>query len=223
MDWNAVAAQLARVPATYKRSGTTFEWLSNSFTMSLLRYSSAADGISAQLVFQNAIGTWLDVWGQLLNVRRKDNEADDDYRIRIQFLLGFPPASLGAQGGKGTPISMENYITYIEGVGGRVAEAFPAPGYQIYVGALTAAAYAQLLNDLKYVRPAGVPFEGFVSSGGTYLDTVNYLGAPKITGAYLLNPFTPAAPPLSATTNNSAPLLPTTFLTDPTINPSLAA
>jgi hypothetical protein len=62
-----------------------------------------------------------------------------------------------------------------------------------------------------------------VLRGGLYLGTINYLGiAPSVTGAYLFDPVDEITPDIPATTNNSVPLLPTTYLTDITINPSLA-
>lgn len=215
MDWNAVSAQLADLPSTYKRSGDTYTFLFKSFVMGLLRYTSAADGTTGQLAFPQAIGKWLDTWGQLFNVPRNNDESDRAYATRIQFLL---------LSGKGPPVSIARYIQIVEGLSATVTEKFPAVGYRISMGLQTLAAYAQIISDLKYVRPAGVPFLPLtVLQGGLYLGTINYLGvAPRVTGAYLNQPFTTNGIVVPATTNNSRPLLPTTFLTDPFLNPSLA-
>lgn len=215
MDWAAVASQLADVPDTYKRPGDTFTWLFNSYVAGLFRYTSAADGTTEQLDFEQAIGTWLDVWGQLFNFRREDGESDGAYRTRIQFLLLC---------GKGPPVSIEKYINVVEGLTALVVERFPDCGYEVRIGIQTAARYLQIASNLRYVRPAGVPFLPFlVLRGGLYLGTINYFGvAPSVTGAYMTDPTDEITPSIGAATNNSVPLLPTTYLTDITINPSLA-
>lgn len=215
MDWAAVARQLGDVPDTYKRPGDTFTWLFNAYVAGLFRYTSAADGTIAQLTFDQALGNWLDVWGQLFNFRRDDGESDAAYKNRIQFLLLC---------GKGPPISIEKYIQVVEGLTALVIERFPDFGYQVQIGIQTVAEYLQLAINLKYVRPVGIPFLPFrVLRGGLYLGTINYLTiAPRVTGAYLVEPVEEITPSIPATTNNSVPLLPTTYLTDITINPSLA-
>lgn len=213
MDWNAVASQLSDVPRTFQRSGTTYQWLMNAYTAGLLRYTSAADGTNTQLSFQTAVGNWLDVWGNLFNIARNNGEADGVYAKRIQFLL---------TRGKGTLVAIAQFIQTAENISATVTE--QSPGYTIQLGSQSTSFYAQIASDLKYVRPAGVPFLPFqVLRGGLYLGTVDYLGVHKVTGAYLTTPVTPVTPVMSATTNNSTPLLPTTFLTDPTLNPGLAA
>lgn len=226
MDWNAVSHQLDDVPATFKRTGATYAWLFNSFVIGLLRYTSAADGTIRQLTFQNALGTWLDTWGQLFNFRRNNNESDGQYALRIQFLL---------LSGKGPSIAIEKYIQVVEGLTAIVFEHTAAGfeqvngdtevtgiGYQIQIGLQTLTQYSQIVNDLKFVRPAGVPFLPLlVLRGGLYLGTINYLGtAPSVTGAYLVDPISEIRVAIPAATNNSVPLLPTTFLTDPTLNPT---
>lgn len=56
-----------------------------------------------------------------------------------------------------------------------------------------------------------------------FAGTVNYFQAPRITGAYLEGGGSGLALNVSAYTNNSRPLLPTTYLSDPSINPNLGA
>jgi hypothetical protein len=215
MDWNDVQDQLLDLPRTFKRDGPTYQSLVNSITASLMRYTGAVDGTMGQLIFTQAVAKWLDTWGRLFNIMRNDGESDPAYFNRIQFLL---------VAGRGTPVAMDQYIADVEGVSASVVESLPATGYSIqFRSILTLAGYLQFAENLVNVRPVGVPFLPFmIVRGGLYLGTVNYLGRPKVTGAYFSTGSAGYSPPISATTNNATPLLPTYFLTDPTINPSLA-
>lgn len=222
MDWNAVSYQLGDVPRTYKRSGLTYTWLNNSFVSGLHRYTNAVDGIMSMAVFSNATGKWLDVWGQLFGVGRLNSETDSAYNNRItQTLLLL----------KGTPLAIISFVQLTFGLTASVIEnlfnadgtAMTEPSWNLKFGsAFPESQYNQLAQTLAFVRPAGVPFSPFyVLGGGLYLGTLNYLGRARVTGSYLGNPQAPFNFTIPATTNNALPLLPTLFLTDPTLNPGL--
>jgi hypothetical protein len=105
----------------------------------------------------------------------------------------------------------------------RVKENFPQVGWSLIISSLlTAAQLAALITNLAFIRPAGVPFKVFGRRGGLYLSTVNFLHGTRVSGSWLIPGaiFLPLLIPSS--TNNAVPTLPTTWLTDPTINPSLA-
>lgn len=217
MDFSQITAQIADLPSAFTRPGAVYQQLQNSFSGALLRGCSASDGIIGQLGFQNATGVWLDAWGKLYGLSRKANEADSVYKARITFTLLC---------GKGPPIAIRTFVETAEGIpDATIVENLPNVGWNMNITtSVSSETLNQVANDVVYVRPAGVPFGPFsVLRGGSYLGTVNYLGAGRVTGAYIFNPLTTFNFAIPESTNNSLSQLPTTFLSDPTINPSLAA
>lgn len=212
MDFITVQNQLEDLPPTFLRPDVTFAQLMDAFAAAFSRYTVGADGVTAQLDINAARYGWLDVQGLLLGYPRRNNEADVTYLNRITY-------SIRAAGGP--PLAIVFWILNVWGILVTVTENFPAVGYQItFPPLVTQAQIDQILLDIAHVRPAGVPFTSFISNVGTYLDTVNYLGAPRITGAYLGGGRSSVPNDLGAATNNSPPLLPSILMTDPTLNPT---
>jgi hypothetical protein len=209
-----ILAQLNTLPDTFLRPGQTFSWIQTTKTAALDRYTSASDGLVAQLSFANAYGVWLDCWGKLFAIPRQGDESDDQYFRCI-------PATL--QAGRGTPVSIELFLLIAYGYNVTVVEDFTNVAWQVKFSVpITPAQFTNVMQRLNHIRPAGVPATALIGlSGGLYLGTVNYLNAPRVTGAYLLSPQGVQDFEISAYTNNTQPLLPTLFLTDPTINPGL--
>jgi hypothetical protein len=76
-----------------------------------------------------------------------------------------------------SPVAIELWLQIIEGVIGTVSQLLPNWGYTVNLpSTLTTAQLQQIIYDLAYVRPAGMPFNIASRTGGTYLDTVNYYG-----------------------------------------------
>lgn len=215
MNFAAVKARLDDLPQTYTRLGSTFQAFDSSQTAALFRYTNASDGVINQLNFTQATGPWLDAWGKLFGIPRNVNESDDAYQNRITMTL---------LAGRCTPNAILIYMQSL-GIDATITEDFVNTSYHIgFTNPLTVAGFTALAQNLGSVRPAGVPFLPFdVLQGGLYLGTVDFLNAPKVTGAYLDSPLNGFTPKIAASTNNSVPLLPTLFLTDPTLNPGLAA
>ena len=93
-----------------------------------------------------------------------------------------------------------------------------------FTAPLTTAAFNSLAQNMAFVRPAGVPFLPFqVLQGGLYVGTIDFLNAPKVTGGYLDQPLKSFTPTIAQSTDNSVPLLPTLWLSDPTLNPGLVS
>ena len=214
MDWQQVLQQVTDLPATFLRSGATFtQWMA-SFTEEVARYTETSDTLTNQINFNQSVGPWLDTWGRLFGIPRYTNESDAAYSTRITQTL---------QAYHGPPLAIEAYLEISLGLQSTVYENFPNVGWQIQLGPTAAKGnLATIAQDLNFVRPAGVPYYFEILQGGCYLTTVNYLDRPKVTGAYLTLPFIDEYPDIPANTNNAIPLLPTNFLTDPVINPSLA-
>lgn len=217
MQWANIQSQLENLPGTYLRQGTTFEWLQNSYIYGMERFCNAMDGTMAQLTFNNAQWRWLDTWGILFGVERNNNETDEHYRTRITNTV---------QAYHGTPNAIVAYMADSLGLNATVAENFNDPAWFFTLQSLIPTSeYNSLATQLATVRPAGIPFNPmYVLSGGIVLNTINYLSsAPKVTGAYLGSPTTAFYFSIPSSTNNTRPQLPTTYLSDPTLNPSLAA
>lgn len=214
MQFPDVKARLDDLPPTFTRPGSGFQALDLSQTAALFRYTNASDGVLNQLDFQQAVGPWLDAWGKLFVIPRNINESDDAYQNRIVMTL---------LAGRCTPNAILIYLQTL-GIAATLQEDFVHAAFHIqFTTPLTTVDFAALAQNLGNVRPAGVPFLPFeVLQGGLYVGTINFLNAPKVTGAYLDSPLKSFTPTIATSTNNSVPLLPTLFLSDPTLNPGLA-
>ena len=214
MQFSDVKVRLDDLPPTYLRPGTGFQNWDLAQTAGLFRYTNGSDGVINQLNFIQAFGPWLDVWGKLFVIPRNTNESDDAYQNRIVMTL---------LAGTCTPNAILIYMKTL-GINATLVENFSTSSYIIeFTAPLTAAGFNALAQNLARVRPAGVPFLPFaVLQGGLYIGTVDFLNAPKVTGAYLDSPLKGFTPVISAFTNNSVPLLPTLFLSDPILNPGLS-
>lgn len=213
MDFTAVKNRLDDLPLTYKRQGSTYSKFDNAQTAALFRYTNAVDGLITQLTFSQAVGPWLNVWGQLFCIPRNANESDDAYRNRITSTL---------LSGRCTPVAIVDYLGLL-GYKATIEEDFVNTAFHIQFSVpLNNATLANIATNLVNVRPAGVPFLPFNTlQGGLYIGTVDFLDAPKVTGAYLDTPVSSFIPTIAQATDNNMPTLPTLFLTDPTINPGL--
>ena len=215
MQWADIAYQLGDLPDTYKRSGPTYEWVMNSLTAALDRYTSSSNSVVSMSTFANAQGKWLDFWGQLLGgISRLNEQTDAEYMALItQTILE----------GKGPPVAILDYVKLIYGIKASITENFPNVGWYLKFGSsFPQSEYNQLALTLGNVRPAGVPFTPFyVLGGGLYLGTVNYLGRDRVTGSYIGQPVTTFNFTIPNSTNNVTSSLPTLFLEDPQINPGI--
>ncbi len=215
MQWADIAYQLGDLPDTYKRSGPTYEWVMNSLTAALDRYTNSSNAVVSMANFANAQGKWLDFWGQLLGgISRLNEQTDEEYMALItQTILE----------GKGPPVAILDYVSLIYGIKANITENFPNVGWYLKFGSsFPQSEYNQLALTLGNVRPAGVPFTPFyVLGGGLYLNTINYLGRDRVTGSYIGQPVTAFNFTIPNSTNNVTSSLPTVFLSDPSINQSL--
>ena len=248
MDQEEVLYQLNDLPLTFQRPGAPFTNLIDAIAAALARGTTSDDSTTSQLTFVHARYGWLDVWGELFGVPRNPNEADSRYSSRIQYTVtagGGPPAAIVAwclyvwgvaitiAENIGGPISWPTFLgtdlgQYIGTESGQLlavslgGPAYDSVGYTLTFPAnLSLGLIQQIINSLARVRPAGVPFQVAQIGAGTFLDTVNYAGgAPRVTGAYLSSGSEPVPVAIGAGTNNSPPLLPDLYLTDPTLNPA---
>ena len=215
MLWSDIQYQLNDLPDTYKRDGDTFQWVMNSLTAALDRYTNSSNAVVSMANFANAQGKWLDFWGQLLGgIARLNDQTDADYMALItQTILE----------GKGPPVAILDYVNLIYGIKANITENFPNVGWYLKFGSsFPQSQYNQLALTLDNVRPAGVPFTPFyVLGGGLYLNTINYLGRDRVTGSYIGQPVTAFNFTIPNSTNNVVSELPTIFLEDPTINPGI--
>ena len=210
MDFSSVQAILNDLPPTFTRPGAPYTQLVDAETGALVAYTLGADGMAAQAAsFANAQDGWLDVWGLIAGVPRQDGEANAPYATRIgETLLAWV----------GTLPALQQWLDLFA-PGGQVAENLTGLGYSVTLpGSMTAAQAAAFIATLNRVRPAGVPFSLNGGNNGLFLGTVNFLGEGRTQGAYLSTGASAAAPDLSPMTNNAAPLLPTLYLTDPSLN-----
>ena len=214
MDFALVQQNLNDLPSTFLRDGTPFTQYMEALSAALTRDTSAVDQVLAQVAnYKNAQFGWVDLWGLLFNTPRQSDEADENYLSRIQFETTF---------GNGTPVGMAYWVLAVWRIAVTIQESLPNVGYSItFPSTVTDAQIAQIVESLARVRPAGVPITGLnrPSGEGLYLTTINFLGAAKVTGAFLSETSTGVGLSLYPATNNAVPILPDYLLTDPTLNP----
>lgn len=200
-------------PTTFRRQGDVYGQFEASFAALLSRYTTSQDDTTAQEGILTSGAKWLDTYGLMYGIPRFADEDSADYLSRIQETL---------VSARGTPVAIETYLQLITGVTTAVSEDTTDCRWTAsFGGPLSAALKTRVNKGVNFVRPAGVPFSFSFNAGGLYASTINYLGRSRVTGAYLISSGSGAKPDISANTNNSLPTLPTDYLTDPTLNPSL--
>lgn len=210
MDLYPQLRQITDLPPTFLRNDQTFKQLMAAFSAALTLGAESNKSVLANTNYQATDNGWIDVWADLAGISRRFQESDNSFKPRLPNML------LAA---RDSPVAIELWLQLIEGVVGTVTQKLPAWGYTITLPAtLTNSQIQQIVNDLAYVRPAGMPFNIDISTGGTYLDTVNYLGPQtlqtaasgqletvrspwnyggRVTGSWMvsLSPFSPAFGP----------------------------
>ena len=214
MDFPAVEAQLNDLPNTFKRNGPPYTQLIDSFAAGLTLFTLGADATAMQVaLFGFALDGWLDVWGLLFNIPRNQNEANAIYGTRIaRTVLAWV----------GTVPAIQAWMNFYT-PGGVITENFPNVGYTMtFPSSVPLAVINSFLITLNRIRPAGVPFIVLIGSSGLFLGTEEFTGQGQVAGSYLTIGTTRLFPNLNATTLSFEPILPTLYLVDPTLNPSLA-
>lgn len=214
MNFAQIQKLVNDLPTTFKRVGDPYTQWIDALCAGLLSFTQSYDSLLDQLDFDNAAYGWLDVWGSLAGIPRRPNESDSLYHPRIRNMI---------LAWRTTPVAIITWLAKIEQIDALLSEDLPDAGYQIQLPAtLTDQQIQNILDTLAYVRPAGVPFRLLSVAGGTYVSTVNYLNAPRTTGAYLAGNAIPAGVIFRASTNNFSAILPDLLFTDPLLNPTLA-
>ena len=215
MNFPAVLAQLNDLPSTFKPAGGWYDLLIDLWLLEQ-RYSPTVPMLLMQQVldFTNAIDGWIDFWGLLFGVPRNTNEGNIPYATRItETVLAWV----------GTLPAMQVWINLFA-PGGSVVENSSGLGYVITMpAAMTLTQITSFVVSLGRIRPAGVPFTLMQSGLGIYLGTEAFLGDGVTLGTYLSSGSAPSLIGLNATTTSAQPLLPTLWLSDPLLNPLLAA
>jgi hypothetical protein len=222
--------QLIDVPATFRRPTLIYQQIFSALAAGLTLLTESSNAVIDQTTYQNTIAGWIDVWADLAGILRRTDEGDGVFQARVPDMLLAARDSI---------VAIQTWLAQIENLPTSLVIETPSPsiGYSVTLpGTLTPQKIIDVSKNLAWVRPAGVPFNFSSRSGGTYLNTVNYLGGgrtgtngfpsttwqgARVTGAFLAFKFqvTGATPP--ASTNNNVSQLPDLLLQDPTLNPNL--
>ena len=208
MQFADVLARLQQLPATFRRQLTPYQWLEASLTAQLASYTATDDAITSQAQFTTAIGRWVDTWGQVLGIPRQSSESTVAYFNRIL-------ASMTAA--KGPPVAMEFFLKTVLNAAVVIVDSPTAIGYSVEIPSTVNLILA--VAAINYVRPTGVPFVIVLTEGGPYISGINFCGRGSVTGAYLTSGSRSPAGLISSSTNSVVNQLPTTWLTDPLLNP----
>jgi len=232
MNQQEIYLRLLDLPTTFKRNDLSFAQWIDAVASALYLFCQASDNLQGvQTNFQQSSNGWLDIWGELCGIGRRDDESNEIYQYRIIETL---------MADRDSAVAIVEWIQAIENLAVQVTENIPTPnqvggpvygvGYNIiFPPTQSLKNILRILTNLVYVRPAGVPFNVYFSQGGDFLNTINYFGngpqlnpaIGRVTGAYLASNPQPLQFSLGASTNNTTSLLPNLFFTDPTLNPPL--
>ena len=169
MDLYPQLRQITDLPSTFLRNDPTFAELMAAFAAALTLGTSSNTNLLQNTNYQAADNGWIDVWGDLAGITRRFQEADGSFHTRLPDML------LAA---RDSPVAIELWLSIVEGVAGTVSQQLPAWGYKVNLPAtLPNPQVQQIIDDLAYVRPAGMPFSVNLETGGTYISTVNYFGS----------------------------------------------
>lgn len=214
MNFLAVLASLNDLPDTFRKSAPPYTQIIDSLASSLALLTAGEDATINQVsTYGIAVDGWLDVWGLLFGVPRNQNEANTTYTTRIRnTVLAWV----------GTVPAIQAWMD-VYAPGGTVTENSNGFGYVLTFPAnMTQAQIRDFVQSLRRIRPIGVPFNGQQSGIGLFLGTDIFMGLDQLAGSYLTGGLQSVGSNDGATTLSSQTLLPTLYLFDPTINPSLA-
>ncbi len=213
MDFPATLAVLNDVPSTFKRVGAPYAQLIDSLASTLSQFTLGEDATMTQVAsFVGAVDGWLDVWGMLFGVPRNQGEANSTYATRVQRTV---------QAWVGTLPGIQAWLNFFA-PGGSVTENAGLGFTLLLPSNMSVGQVSAFLVSLARIRPAGVPFTIQQVGAGLFLGTEAFLGTGSVIGSYLTAGTQAVTLAEAATTFSSQPLLPTLYLADPTINPSLA-
>ena len=158
--------QLLDLPRTFKRDDLTFLQVMASIASALSLLTSANKGDMVETTYNGASAGWIDVWADLAGVARRVGEGDGVMHARLpNMLLAW----------RDSAVAIEEWLKVVEHINGTVTENIGSTGYTVTLPAtLTRQRLIEIINELAWVRPAGVPFNYIATTGGTYLTTVDY-------------------------------------------------
>ena len=214
MDFSAILATLNDLPTTFTRPAAWYTQLVDAMGCeTALETEGGDDTINQAINFGNAQDGWIDIYGLLMGIPRNAGEGNIPYSARVE-------ATLSAW--VGTVPAVQVWLSLFA-LGGTVAENLSGLGYIItFPSTMSLTQIANFLASFNRIRPIGVPFTAIQGGGALYLGTIEYLGGGITLGTYLSAGASPSTSSLGANTLNAQPLLPTLFMTDPLLNPSLA-
>ena len=211
MDNRSVIDILRGVPYTFVSDQPNFLNFFQTLAQTLSQFTTGNDSLTTQLLFKTALGKSLDSFGGILGNPRASGESDTLYVGRLISDYNGP---------FGTPSAIQSFIQTLYSASVSVVATGTGGGYSIgFQSPLPDTTYQAIAEALNWIRPAGVPFFPFsVVGGGLYLTTVNYMGSPRITGAYLSSPSNLTfAFSLLPNTNNIISNYPVTIFEDPVL------
>lgn len=170
--------QLTDVPPTFRRPTPFYQQLMAALAGALTLLTESSSANLDQATYQQTVAGWIDVWADLAGILRRTGEADSVFQERTQDMLLAARDSI---------VAIQTWLEEVENISSSIVIENPQIGYSVTLpGNLTPQRVADVAKNLAWVRPAGVPFNYSSRSGGTYLNTVNYLGG-TVWGAPLIN------------------------------------
>lgn len=214
MTYDEALQVILSQPKTFQRVGPNYDAWQISEMSAIARFVSGDDSVISQVSsLTTSTGKWLDTFGQLMGVSRRERERDSLYAARVQNTCLANHCA---------PNCIMSFLSLSLDITTTVTENLPEVGWNLSVtNSSVLVDEASLSEALVRVRPAGVPFQYEYPSGGLYMTTNVFRNRPLGYGAFYSANTKTKTPTLGGATNAATSLLPTPFLTDPTINPSL--
>src|ERR1700693_4874664 len=161
LQFEDVLARLQALPNTFKRIGPNYSILENTIANAIYRFCEGSNGILSQLDFNNSDFSWLDLYGQIFSVPRNVGEQDAVYRARIKNNLRMA---------RGSPVAIQKFMSYNYGSSAEITENFTTVSWAVQMPTtIPSSQYPSIVQNLKYVRPAGAPFNALSQAGGIYI------------------------------------------------------
>lgn len=214
MTYDEALQIVTSLPETFRRVGSNYSVWQTSQMIAIARFISGDDSIISQIVSVDAAtAKWLDTFGELLGISRKSRESDSAFAARVQATCVANHCS---------PLNIIAFLSFSMNITTEVTESFPDVGWVLSVSDSNVLTdEATLADTLVRVRPAGVPFVYEYPSGGLYMTSNVFRNRPLGYGAFLSDATKTKTPTEGGATNAATSTLPTVFLTDPVINPTL--
>lgn len=194
MDTQSILDQITDVPATFKSTDPTYQYIANALTIGMRGLADTYHNLVNQMFFNNPSSSWLQYWGELLGIPELAGEEDGVYATRIMNEL---TAWVGTANG------ILLILQEVYGITATISENLTSGGYTIgFTIPLSSSQLDNITSTLARIRPAGVPFNYNIIQAGAFLGATSYTRMRYSSGAFLSGASSTISPGSPINTNS---------------------